>query len=80
MNISQEMAGSGLFLRAFFIVLLGKVITRLHPYIVYKLNVPLESLENDEPIPPLSNMSGPQQNQLKRSACSEKYKYILCHP
>ena len=35
---------------------------------------------NDEPIPPLSNMSGLQQNQLKRSACSEKYKYILCHP
>lgn len=44
------------------------------------INVPLESLENDEPIPPLSNMSGLQQNELKRSACSEKYKYILCHP
>ena len=27
------------------------------------INVPLESLENDEPIPPLSNMSGPQQNE-----------------
>ena len=79
MNISHEMAGSGLFLRAFFILFLRKaIIDYTHTSFI---NVPLESLENDrEPIPPLSNMSGPQQNKLKRSACSEKYKYIHCHP
>ena len=79
MNISHEMAGSGLFLPVFFILLLRMaIIDYTHTSFI---NVPLESLENDrEPIPPLSNMSGPQQNKLKRSACSEKYKYIHCHP
>ena len=77
MNISHEMAGSGLFLRAFFILFLIGRLSLDYTHTSF-INFPLESLENDrEPKPPLSNMSGPQQNKLKRSACSEKYKYIL---